>query len=406
MGNTLGCVKAPKDQAGEAGNAPLSPKRKARFKRKKKGKRRTGPDPVVEEPSGGVEVAGGLDETALENFGAALLQGNGEDPVESLHQSGASYSQACPTFEPEGANQGQVVQVRERFQGRLEKACLVTEEEPLQSQAVGLLPEEGTMVIARLLDNSAEQNREKVASQMVSFQRPTSGNRRAVLVPLQKEHFEEESKEDDDDEGTVVICRAWDQPKLETPTTVLEECHGAWNSEEGNDSLLSSTCGTLWTVEKGTISELSTPSPMTDQMETPVAEKSQPLLYSPEPLVGKGGEGLPASQSKLSFSGSISSTFRCSSGYGSDSTHQQAKGSTADSNSVSLCDDSLSAASVGAEGPRWRTATKEKGGVSVGFCSPHLWGIKWVAGTESSHLKGKLGGVRGSSSHAVHTTTL
>ncbi|KAJ6663419.1 hypothetical protein lerEdw1_009498 [Lerista edwardsae] len=382
MGNTLGCVKEPKEQAGEAGNAPFSPKRKARFKRKKKGKKRTVPeggDSVAEEPPRGVEAAGEAEEKVLKKFGAAPLQEEGEDLVESLHQSAASQ---CPALEPAAHDQGHVVQVRERFQGRLEKAHLVTDKASLQPRVARDPPEEGTTVIARLLDNPAEQNREKVAGQPGASQRPGTGNRRAVLVPLRKELFTGGSNEDD--QGMVVVCRSWDQPKLETPATVWEESQGAWNSEEGSDSLLSSTRGASWTVEKGTVSELSTPSPMTDQMETQVAERPQQPLYSQESLVGRGGEGawakLPASQSKSSFSGSISSTVRCSSGYGSDPAHQQAKASTTGSNTVSLCDDSLSAASVGAEGPRWRAAAKEKGklaegGVSAGFFSPWLLGL-------------------------------
>lgn len=377
MGNTLGCVKEPKEQAGEAGNAPFPPKRRARFKRKKKGKKRTVPeggDSVAEEPSRGVEAAG--EEEVLKKFGTAPVQEEGEDLAESLHASAAS---RCPALE--APDQGHVVQVRERFQGRLEKAHLVTDKESWQPRIARDPPEEGTTVIARLLDNPAEQNREKVASQAVAVQRPGSGSRRAVLVPLQKELLTGESKEDD--QGMVVVCRSWDQPRLEAPATVWEESQGAWNSEEGNDSLLSSTCGASWTMEKGTISELSTPSPVTDQIETHVAGRPQQPPYSQEPLAGREAEGAwakpPASQSKLSFSGSISSTFRCSSGYGSDPTHQQAKASMTDSNTVSLCDDSLSAASVGAEGPRWQTATKEKeklaeGGVSAGFFSPWLLG--------------------------------
>ncbi|XP_053123956.1 microtubule-actin cross-linking factor 1 isoform X7 [Hemicordylus capensis] len=361
MGNTLGCVKEPKEQAGEASNAPFSPKRKARFKRKRRGKKRMVPKEgdlvAAEAPKGAEEVeemAAAAAAAALKKFRAGPLQEEGEDLAENSHPSTASHGEARPSWELEGLDQGHVVQVRERFQGQLEKAHLVTEEPSSGSSVPGGLLEEGTMVIARLLDNPAEQNRDKVASRLVAFQRPGSGNSRAILVPLQRAPGAEEAARECE-EGTVVVCRSWEQPPLETPATVLEETPAGWNSEEGDGSLSSAT----WGVEKGTVSELSTPSPMADQTETPVPGGKAPRLpCSQEPPVGKWGESawakLPASQSKSSFSGSTSSTLRCSSGYGSDTAHQQAKASGAGRHSGPLYED-CPAASVGADGPKGRT---------------------------------------------------
>ncbi|XP_077788014.1 microtubule-actin cross-linking factor 1 isoform X29 [Podarcis muralis] len=367
MGNTLGCVKEPKDQAGEAGNAPLSPRRKARFKRKKKGKKRTVPesaDLVAEGPSAGTEIAEEKEEeaAAVKFRASSLREEDGEDLAEGLHQSLAPYGEACPTLEPEGLEQGHVVQVRERFQGKLEKADLVTENASSVCGSPGDFLEEGTTVIARLFDNPAEQNREKVASQLVAFQRLGSGNSRAILVPLQREALGKGPTESDT--GTVVVCRSWEQPKLETPATVVEESHGTWNSEEGNESLSSATWATSWTVEKGTISELSTPSPLVDLVETDGTEKPQRTPFLQEPPVGKGGDNswvkLPPSQSKSSFSGSTSSTFLRSSGYGSDSTHhQQVKMPGTERTSLLLCG-GCPTSSVGGEGPKWQMTANEK----------------------------------------------
>ncbi|XP_053255026.1 microtubule-actin cross-linking factor 1 isoform X20 [Podarcis raffonei] len=367
MGNTLGCVKEPKDQAGEAGNAPLSPRRKARFKRKKKGKKRTVPesaDLVAEGPSAGTEIAEEKEEeaAAVKFRASSLREEDGEDLAEGLHRSLAPYGEACPTLEPEGLEQGHVVQVRERFQGKLEKADLVTENASSVCGSPGDFLEEGTTVIARLFDNPAEQNREKVASQLVAFQRLGSGNSRAILVPLQREALGKGPTESDT--GTVVVCRSWEQPKLETPATVVEESHGTWNSEEGNESLSSATWATSWTVEKGTISELSTPSPLVDLVETDGTEKPQRTPFLQEPPVGKGGDNswvkLPPSQSKSSFSGSTSSTFLRSSGYGSDSTHhQQVKMPGTERTSLLLCG-GCPTSSVGGEGPKWQMTANEK----------------------------------------------
>lgn len=373
MGNSLGCVKEPKEQAGEAGNTPLSPKRKTHFKRKRRGKKRTVPegvDPVVEEPSKGAE-----DEAELDKFSTVLLQEEGEDLVKSLHQGTALYEEAHPNLEREVLEQGHFVQVREQFQGKLERAHLLTENLSSGSGTQRDLPEEGTTVIAHLLDNPAEQNREKAVSQLVACQRPGAGNSRAILVPLQKEPVAEDPKENAE-KGTLVVCRSWEQPKLEPPATVADESHGAWNSDEGNESLSSATWGTLWTAERGTVSELSTPSPLLDQVETQVTQKSQ----WPQPLhEGRGGNGLwaklPASQSKLSFNGSASSNFRCSSGYESDLTHQQATPCGMDGNRLSGIGDGPAASSIEAEGPKWRAMAKEKmkpakGGVSASFFPP------------------------------------
>uniref|UniRef100_A0ACB8FQL5 Uncharacterized protein n=1 Tax=Sphaerodactylus townsendi TaxID=933632 RepID=A0ACB8FQL5_9SAUR len=364
MGNTLGCVKQPKEQAGEGGHPPLSPKRKAHFRRKKRGKKRTvvaaategAADLAAQEPSKGAETV--EEEEGLTKLGAAPSQGAGEDLVESLHQGTVSHrEEAPPALEPDGVEQGHVVQVRERFQGRLEKIHLVTERSPSSSGAPGDLLEDGTTVIARLLDNPAEQNRKKAASRLVAFQRPTAGN---ILVPLQREPSTVGQQENG--EGTVVVCRSREQSGLEAVATVAKDSCAAYTSEDGNDSLSSATWGASWTAEKGTLSELSTPSPMVDQVGNQAVERPQWLPSSQERPSGKWEEGtganLPTSQSKSSCSESISSTFRYSSGYGSDSTQPLVKTSGRDKNSALICEDGP-VFFQGAEVPKGRVMVKK-----------------------------------------------
>ncbi|KAH0631077.1 hypothetical protein JD844_005166 [Phrynosoma platyrhinos] len=367
MGNTLGCVKEPKEPGGEPGNAPLSPKRKARFKRKRKGKKRMAPERVDLVPDGPSKEAGIAEEKKEETVkklqGAPAEEVEGKDLAKSLHQNDISQEVACPTLESEGPEEGRVVQVRERFQGRLERAHLVTENP--SSSKLGDLLEEGTTVIARLLDNPAEQNREKVASQLVANERPGWGSSRAVLVPWHREAPTQGAQEEEDSEDSVVVvCRSWEQPKVEAPMTVADE---AWNGEEGSESISSTVWGASWSAEKGTISELSTPSPLADQVESQVGEKPQRTPTSQEAPTGVWAK-LPASQSKASFSGSTSSTFRCSSGYGSDSTHQQQSKVPPAPHGNSPHGEGPGS-SIAAEGPRWRVMPKKNGRPAEGGIS-------------------------------------
>ncbi|XP_062818934.1 microtubule-actin cross-linking factor 1 isoform X6 [Anolis carolinensis] len=329
MGSTLGCVKEPKEAGGggEPAKAPFSPKRKkkkGRFRRRRKGRKGT-PERADPAPEGSYEAVAGAgeelqqqDDEAERNLSAAPSEVEGKDLAKRLHQNGASK-------EPDGTEEGCLVQVRERFQGELQRAHLVTGKpscSPSSSKAGSPRDplEEGTTVIARLRDNPAELNREKVNSQVVAHQR--WGSSLAVLVPWPKEEKEkekEEKEEEEEEDSVVVVCRSWDQPKPEVPLTVVEE---AWNAEDVSESI---SWGASWsTAEKGTVSELSTPSPLADQAGNQEASKLQRTPAGQEPPAGTWAK-MPASQSKSSFSGSTSSTFWCSSGYGSDPSHTQGK---------------------------------------------------------------------------------
>lgn len=292
MGNSLGCVKEPKEKA--AGPAPLPPKKRVRFKRRRRGKKRAVPAAAPQE-----------------ELPAAAVPGVDEDPK----------LEAAPQHEePDGSRNsggdpGRIVQVKERFQGELQKAHLVLE--PRGAQTAGDSPEEGTTVIARLLENPAEQGCERAVSRLVRLQRGGTGSTRAVLLPLPRgpdglwKHRTEGSPASP--ECGEQPARSWEPADSSAP--------GMWG--RGGSGEPSSGAAWTSTAEPGTVSELSTPSPMVEQMENPGVGKS-PVL--PSPGAGQGdAHGLPVSHSGSSSGG----TARCSSGYGSERAGSSRAGGTA-----------------------------------------------------------------------------
>ncbi|KAM6314025.1 microtubule-actin cross-linking factor 1-like isoform 4-T5 [Podargus strigoides] len=286
MGNSLGCVKEQKEKA--AGKAPLSPKKRVRFKRKRRGKRRAMLEAAPrEEPSA---LEGGEDE---------------EVPKAVPRQEGLSGSQqhrGDPN--PAALPPGLVVQVKERFQGEVQKALLVLE--PRRVGAAGTSPEEGTTVIARLLENPAEKNCEKAVSRLVELQRSGAGSRRAVLLPLRG--------------GTDGRAGG-----LLSPVSGREPSAGSTLGRGGSNDPSSSAAWTCSSAaEPGTVSELSTPSPMVDQLENPGVGRTSGL---PSSQAREGdGHGLPGSRSPSSISGRSGGAARSSSGYGSDPARRAGAG--------------------------------------------------------------------------------
>ncbi|XP_064381197.1 microtubule-actin cross-linking factor 1 isoform X7 [Dromaius novaehollandiae] len=295
MGNSLGCVKGAKEPAG--GKAPLAPKKRVRFGRKRRGKKQPEPEAAPEERR---RSAGG--ELAEEDAAVAAAprrQGAAEPPGSPPRGAGAAAPGARPP--------GRVVQVKERFQGEIRKARLVLEP---RAGPVGDSPEEGLTVIARLLDNPAERHCEKAVSRLVELQR--TGSSRAVLLPVPG------------GAGAGLRSAAGEQPPRarETPS-----------KEESNEE----TPSAAWTgsaVEPGTVSELSTPSPAVEQLE------SRGLAGLPSSWAGagdgtwaRGGAKLPASASGSSFG-----TAPGSSGYASDPARQR-PGAAAGGTSAALAGD-------------------------------------------------------------------
>ncbi|XP_027517016.1 microtubule-actin cross-linking factor 1 isoform X19 [Corapipo altera] len=318
MGNSLGCVKEQKEKA--VGKAPLSPKKRVRFKRRRRGKRRAMPEAAPQEEPRALEVA--EDEEAPKSK-AAPQQGGGEEP-----RGGDP--------DPSALQPGIIVQVKERFQGEVQKARLVLE--PQRPGVAGASQEEGTTVIARLLENPAEKDCEKAVSRLVELQRSGTGSCRAVLLPLR-------GGTDGHAEGLLSPASV---VSGEEPAKSREPGAGsaldAWGKGGSDDPSSSAAWTCSSAAEPGTVSELSTPSPMVDQLENPSVGRTSGLPLSRS---GEGdGHGLPASCSPSSFSAA-----RSSSGYGSDPAHRPAKATGAGGTTVSPSDGGHRLA---AEGWDWR----------------------------------------------------
>ncbi|KAK4808891.1 hypothetical protein QYF61_008006 [Mycteria americana] len=227
---------------------------------------------------------------------AAPRQEGGEEPAGSRRRGGDP--------NPAALHPGLIVQVKERFQGEVQKARLVLE--PRRLGAAGASPEEGTTVIARLLENPAEKDCEKAVSRLVELQRRGAGSCRAVLLPLR-------GGTDGHAEGLLSPASA---VSGEEPAKSREPGAGsapdAWGRGDSNEPG-SSAAWTCSTAEPGTVSELSTPSPMVDQLENPSVGRTSGL---PSSRAGEGdGHGLPASRSPSSFSGRSGGAARSSSGH-------------------------------------------------------------------------------------------
>ncbi|KAM6371025.1 LOW QUALITY PROTEIN: uncharacterized protein J5M81_013292 [Pluvialis apricaria] len=312
MGNSLGCVKEPKEKA--VGKAPLSPKKRVRFKRRRRGKRRAMPEAVPQEEPPAPEVA--EDEEALKSKAAPRQEG-GEEPAGRWHGGG--------DLNPVSLHPGLIVQVKERFQGEVQKARLVLE--PRRPGAAGASLEEGTTVIARLLENPAEKDCEKAVSRLVELQRSGAGSRRAVLLPLA-------GGTDGRVEGLLSPAST---VSGEEPAKSREPRNRSALDASGRGGSNDPSSSTAWTcsstAEPGTVSELSTPSPMVDQLENPSVGRTSGL---PSSRAGEGdGHGLSVSRSPSSFSGRSGGAARSSSGYGSDPARRPARGAGASVTTVS-----------------------------------------------------------------------
>lgn len=337
MGNSLGCVKEQKEKA--VGKAPLSPKKRVRFKRRRRGKRRAMPEAAPQEEPPALEVA--EDEEAPKSKAAPRQEGGGEEPSDSRSGGGDP--------DPAALHPGIIVQVKERFQGEVQKARLVLE--PQRPGVAGAPREEGTTVIARLLENPAEKDCEKAVSRLVELQR--SGSCRAVLLPL---------RTGTDGRAGGFLSPASAASGGEAAPSGEPEAGSAldaWGKGGGSDDPSSSAAWTCSSAaEPGTVSELSTPSPMVDQLENPSAGRSSGLS-SCRAGEGGDGQGVPASRSPSSFSGSAA---RSSSGYGSD---RPAKGTGAGGTAVSPSDGGLRLAAEG----RARRGSSGTAGAMVSVCA-------------------------------------
>lgn len=302
MGNSLGCVKEPKDSLAIPDKAPVSPKKRVRFKRKWRGKKT--PNPEVsheEEPLEGTRV---IEETETQpKLTVSPQKEEGAGGVEYLPPDISLPRNSAPSSGV--GDQGMIVQVKERFQGEIQTAHLLLKNESSVAGGVWDSLEEGMTVIAHLLDNPAERNCEKSVSQLVEFPRTASCSSRAVLLPLQGETAVGKG-------GTPLGLRSSTFPKTDHPTLGGTQDHHSegWCAGAGTTALCSAPHTGSW------IAEPSVPSSLLDQ--------SRGHKCTEPPHVGRvapQGPRLPTSQSDLSISGRTVSILPSSSGYGSDGPH-------------------------------------------------------------------------------------
>ncbi|XP_068924111.1 uncharacterized protein [Petaurus breviceps papuanus] len=322
MGNSLGCVKEPKESVALPGKAPISPKKRARFKRKWRGKKPPTPEAFPKEgPSEGTEAVEENEPPKKLRVSVSPSQEEEVETVESAPQDIALPRDPAPSLGTGG--QGLIVQVKEKFQGEIQKAQLLVDDGPSGAGGVRDSLEEGTTVIAHLFDNPADRNCEKSVSRLVAFQRTASCSSRAVLLPLQRETAVHKG-------NTQLGYRTNTLPR--TDQLIVPETRGMSSEDQtlvGRAQSISSTAWTgSWSVEPGTASELSTPSPLVEQLERHRFERPpRGSSSSPRKLASMGREThhcpkLPTSQSDLSVSVlTTSGVLPSSSGYGSDGPH-------------------------------------------------------------------------------------
>lgn len=300
MGNSLGCVKEPKDPIAIPEKAPISPKKRVRFKRKWRGKKTLTPEASHDEPSEGTGVT---EETeALRKLTVSLRKegvGGAEHPPPDILLPGDSAPKRGV------GDQGMIVQVKERFQGKIQRAHLLLENESSVAGGVWDSLEEGTTVIAHLLDNPAERNCEKSVSQLVEFPRTASCSSRAVLLPLQGETAVKNG-------ATQLGCRSGIFPRANYPTNIRSQNQllEGWSVGKESKGILSASQAGSWITECSVSSSLLGQSRGHRHLEP--AHMGQTL---PE------GSRLPNSQSDLSVTGMTVSILPSSSGYGSDGPH-------------------------------------------------------------------------------------
>uniref|UniRef100_A0A8I5NJY6 Microtubule actin crosslinking factor 1 n=1 Tax=Papio anubis TaxID=9555 RepID=A0A8I5NJY6_PAPAN len=302
MGNSLGCFKEPKESIAVPEKAPISPKKRVRFKRRWRGKKIPTPEAShQEETSEGTEV---IEETeTLTKLTVSLQKEDGVGGVEHTPPDILLPRDSAPNSQV--VDQGMIVQVKERFQGEVQTAHLLLENESSVAGGVWDSLEEGMTVIAHLLDNPAERNCEKSVSQLVEFPRTASCSSRAVLLPLQGETAVEK--------GNIQLgFRSYASLRTDCPTDTgnQEQFSEGWSVEEGTKSVSGAPQTGSWIAECSVSSSL---------LDKPGGQRrTEPSHVGRVPLQDSR---LLTSQSDLSISGVTVSILPSSSGYGSDGPH-------------------------------------------------------------------------------------
>uniref|UniRef100_A0A2K5J9G5 Calponin-homology (CH) domain-containing protein n=1 Tax=Colobus angolensis palliatus TaxID=336983 RepID=A0A2K5J9G5_COLAP len=302
MGNSLGCFKEPKESIAIPEKAPISPKKRVRFKRRWRGKKIPTPEAShQEETSEGTEV---IEETeTLTKLTVSLQKEDRVGRVEHTPPDILLPGDSAPNSQV--VDQGMIVQVKERFQGEVQTAHLLLENELSVAGGVWDSLEEGMTVIAHLLDNPAERNCEKSVSQLVEFPRTASCSSRAVLLPLQGETAVEK--------GNIQLgFRSCALLRTDYPTDTgnQEQFSEGWSVEEGTKSVSGAPQTGSWIAECSVSSSL---------LDKPGGQRcTEPSHVGLVPLQDSR---LPTSQSDLSITGVTVSILPSSSGYGSDGPH-------------------------------------------------------------------------------------
>lgn len=337
MGNSLGCVKGPKESIAVPEKAPVSPKKRVRFKRKWRGKKITTPETSHEEEP--LEGTGVIKETeTLMKLTASLGKEDRVGGVECLPSDILLREDSAPNSQV--GDQGMIVQVKERFQGEIQTAHLLLENESSVARGVWDSLEEGMTVIAHLLDNPAERNCEKSVSQLVEFLRTASCSSRAVLLPLQGEIAVERG-------GARLGFRCSTLPGTDYPTDTRnqDQLSEGWSVGGGTNSILGVPQTGSWNAK------CSVPSSPLDQSGGP--RHTEPARLG---LVPPHGPKLPASQSDLSISGITMSILPSSSGYGSDGLHLhgiQPKDTEPEKSSTSFSEEETTLSVEASHNPSW-----------------------------------------------------
>ncbi|XP_037683579.1 uncharacterized protein LOC119527526 [Choloepus didactylus] len=301
MGNSLGCVKEPKESIAVPEKAPVSPKKRVRFKRKWRGKKTPTPEAShEEEPLEGTGVTEEIE--TLTKLTVSLQKEEGVGGLENPPLDILLPEDLVPNSGV--GDQGMIVPVKERFQAEIQTAHLLLENESSAAAGVWDSLEEGMTVIAHLLDNPAERNCEKSVSQLVEFPRTASCSSRAVLLPLQGETAVEK--------GSIQLgFRTKTLPRKDYPTDTgnQDQLSEGWRVGGGTKGISNAPPAASW------IAECSVPSLLLGQ-----SGGQKPAHMSRVP---PQGPRLPTSQSDLSISGMTVSLLPSSSGYGSDGPHLQ-----------------------------------------------------------------------------------
>lgn len=302
MGNSLGCVKEPKESIAVPEKAPISPKKRVRFKRKWRGKKTPTPESSHREEA--LEGTGVIEETEILTKLTASLP-------EALGVGGAGHPPSDILLPGDSApnsgvgDQGMIVQVKERFQAEIQTAHLLLENESSVVGGAWESLEKGMTVIAHLLDNPAERNCEKSVSQLVEFPRTASCSSRAVLLPLQGETTVEQG-------GTLLRFRSSTLPGTDyrSNTGNQDQVLQGWSVGERTESVPSAPPTRSWIAKCSAASSVS-------------KQSADPICTEPTHVgrVSCKGPIMPASQSDLSTSGITVSILPSSSGYGSDGLH-------------------------------------------------------------------------------------